>query len=124
MINSFQEDQPTGLTPTKKSIDIVDEDSIEALRAPNIEDMSQEFKEREAKSSSTLLSSEGVEEDQRGAIEESSNEERQELRFEMIDSSRAQKIGIVKESKTPSFADSSLLRDKDKDNRSPLTAVN
>ena len=112
------------MTPTKKSIDIADEESIGALRAPNIEEMSQEFKERETKSSSTFASTEGVEEGQRGAVEESSSEERQDLRLEMIDSSRAQKIGIIKESKTPSFADSSLLRDKDKDNRSPLTAVN
>lgn len=82
----YLEDMPTGVTPTKRPIDVSSKASIEALRVPSIEKLVQEFRSEMLHSLSPVT--------QRGPI--------------------------MKESKIPIFADSSLL----KDNRAPLAAVN
>lgn len=87
---------------------------IEALRAPSIETMSKQFKEMQA----TVVSSDSSE-------EESSSGGRQESGLlDTMDSLQSEKSGLIRELKTPSSTDASLLKDKENDIRSPLTAVN
>lgn len=89
-------------------------DFIEALRAPGVETMSNQFKEMQA----TVVSSDGSEE------ESSSGRKRDSGLLDAIDSLQSEKSGLIRELKIPSLTDSSLLKDKENDNRSPLTAVN
>lgn len=79
--NEYLEDKPTGVTPTKRPIDLTSKASIEALRVPSIEILVQEF---------------------RDVMHHSSPEK---------GAAATQRGMAVKESKIPIFADSSLLKD-------------
>ncbi|KAI5061018.1 hypothetical protein GOP47_0023523 [Adiantum capillus-veneris] len=79
--NNYLEDMPTGVTPTKRPIDVLTKASIEALRAPSIDKLVQEFREEIHNTSSP----------EKGVA--------------------TPKSFAMKESKIPIFADSSLLKD-------------
>ncbi|MCO5594318.1 hypothetical protein L7F22_048348 [Adiantum nelumboides] len=78
---NYQEDMPTGVTPTKRPIEELTKASIEALRAPSIEELVQEF---------------------RGEMHQTLSPEK---------GAATPKSFAMKESKIPIFADSSLLKD-------------
>ena len=96
------------MTPTKRTIDVASEESIKALRAPEIEKLLEEFRGT-AKTPS---------------LEESCNNEEEEFSCpENNDIEKRVSQGTqrtVKDSKIPIPPDSSLL----KDNRLPLANVN
>nr|AMS24216.1 kinesin 5c protein [Marsilea vestita] len=100
--NEFSEDVPTGITPTKKPVDAESKEAIEALRAPSLDRLAEEFKLDNKKMPSPEPS-----------YENDISAENPIL--------STPKGATLKESKIPIFADSSLLL---KDNRAPLATVN